>query len=77
VVAVGAEKDSTLVLLFPVELLRFLEKAHQRMPTAPQQVPQGPVRGAATGAGATSARRTPRELHRAMVDFKTGLVLTG
>ncbi|WP_406448984.1 slipin family protein [Streptomyces sp. NBC_00876] len=35
VVAVAAEKNSTLVLPFPVELLRFLERAQQ--PTAPQQ----------------------------------------
>ncbi|MFF4506090.1 slipin family protein [Streptomyces sp. NPDC001401] len=42
VVAVAAEKNSTLVLPFPVELLRFLERAQQ--PTgAPQQVSQQPV----------------------------------
>lgn len=29
VVAVAAEKNSTLVLPFPVELLRFLEKAQE------------------------------------------------
>ncbi|HEX5567597.1 MAG TPA: slipin family protein [Streptomyces sp.] len=29
IVAVAAEKNSTLVLPFPVELLRFLERAHQ------------------------------------------------
>ncbi|MFF3390404.1 slipin family protein [Streptomyces sp. NPDC002669] len=34
VVAVAAEKNSTLVLPFPVELLRFLERAQQ---SAPQQ----------------------------------------
>ncbi|GKQ37448.1 slipin family protein [Streptomyces sp. A012304] len=34
VVAVAAEKNSTLVLPFPVELLRFLEKAQQQ-PLAP------------------------------------------
>jgi len=34
VVAVAAEKNSTLVLPFPVELLRFLERAQQ---PAPQQ----------------------------------------
>jgi regulator of protease activity HflC (stomatin/prohibitin superfamily) len=32
VVAVAAEKNSTLVLPFPVELLRFLEKAQQAQP---------------------------------------------
>ncbi|MEU8793403.1 SPFH domain-containing protein, partial [Streptomyces sp. NPDC048643] len=35
VVAVAAEKNSTLVLPFPVELLRFLERAQQGAP--PQQ----------------------------------------
>ncbi|KPI24864.1 band 7 protein [Actinobacteria bacterium OV320] len=37
VVAVAAEKNSTLVLPFPVELLRFLEKAQQPLPQRPQQ----------------------------------------
>ncbi|MDG9688110.1 slipin family protein [Streptomyces sp. DH18] len=32
VVAVAAEKNSTLVLPFPVELLRFLERAQQQQP---------------------------------------------
>ncbi|QIZ01535.2 slipin family protein [Streptomyces sp. S1D4-11] len=40
VVAVAAEKNSTLVLPFPVELLRFLERAQQ--PAAP--APERPVR---------------------------------
>ncbi|MFF4907072.1 slipin family protein [Streptomyces sp. NPDC001260] len=40
VVAVAAEKNSTLVLPFPVELLRFLEKAQQAVPTAPAQPSQ-------------------------------------
>ncbi|GCB45245.1 slipin family protein [Streptomyces sp. NL15-2K] len=35
VVAVAAEKNSTLVLPFPVELLRFLERAHQEPPQQP------------------------------------------
>ncbi|MFD6435587.1 slipin family protein [Streptomyces venezuelae] len=38
VVAVAAEKNSTLVLPFPVELLRFLERAQQAVPQ--QAVPQ-------------------------------------
>ncbi|MEU9309265.1 slipin family protein [Streptomyces sp. NPDC048256] len=43
VVAVAAEKNSTLVLPFPVELLRFLEKAQQPLPQQPQQgSPQQP-----------------------------------
>ncbi|GAA4963522.1 membrane protein [Streptomyces caelestis] len=33
IVAVAAEKNSTLVLPFPVELLRFLERAQQSAPT--------------------------------------------
>lgn len=37
VVAVAAEKNSTLVLPFPVELLRFLERAQQPVPQQPQQ----------------------------------------
>jgi regulator of protease activity HflC (stomatin/prohibitin superfamily) len=40
VVAVAAEKNSTLVLPFPVELLRFLEKAQQGVGAAPPAVPQ-------------------------------------
>jgi hypothetical protein len=32
VVAVAAEKNSTLVLPFPVELLRFLERAQSQAP---------------------------------------------
>ncbi|MFJ9020378.1 slipin family protein [Streptomyces sp. NPDC102259] len=39
VVAVAAEKNSTLVLPFPVELLRFLEKAQQPLPQNPPQEP--------------------------------------
>ncbi|MGX1547970.1 slipin family protein [Streptomyces adustus] len=40
VVAVAAEKNSTLVLPFPVELLRFLEKAQQPVPVpVPQPIP--------------------------------------
>ncbi|GHD36392.1 hypothetical protein GCM10010335_32430 [Streptomyces galbus] len=35
VVAVAAEKNSTLVLPFPVELLRFLERAQQQLPANP------------------------------------------
>ncbi|MFF2124640.1 slipin family protein [Streptomyces olivochromogenes] len=43
VVAVAAEKNSTLVLPFPVELLRFLERA-QVQPGAPtvEQIPKRP-----------------------------------
>ncbi|MFE9876698.1 slipin family protein, partial [Streptomyces sp. NPDC005784] len=40
VVAVAAEKNSTLVLPFPVELLRFLERAQSGQPPAvPERAP--------------------------------------
>ncbi|MFD4134688.1 slipin family protein [Streptomyces goshikiensis] len=39
VVAVAAEKNSTLVLPFPVELLRFLERATPSDPAAPAKPP--------------------------------------
>ncbi|MGW4277291.1 slipin family protein [Streptomyces seoulensis] len=45
VTAVATEKNSTLVLPFPVELLRFLEKAQQPAPApapAPAPVPEPP-----------------------------------
>ncbi|MFF3330870.1 SPFH domain-containing protein [Streptomyces sp. NPDC002888] len=43
VVAVAAEKNSTLVLPFPVELLRFLERAPQTSQQAPPETsPQAP-----------------------------------
>src|SRR5215216_1386362 len=41
VVAVAAEKNSTLVLPFPVELLRFLERAAQQAPGAEIQPAHG------------------------------------
>ncbi|MFE4873058.1 SPFH domain-containing protein [Streptomyces sp. NPDC056682] len=50
VVAVAAEKNSTLVLPFPVELLRFLERAQQ---TAPG--PAAPAVGPAVGPAAEPA----------------------
>ncbi|MFH9863751.1 slipin family protein [Streptomyces sp. NPDC017202] len=42
VVAVAAEKNSTLVLPFPVELLRFLERAQQQPQPLQQPQPQQP-----------------------------------
>ncbi|WP_326795114.1 SPFH domain-containing protein [Streptomyces sp. NBC_01808] len=54
--AVAAEKNSTLVLPFPVELLRFLERAQSGM--APQAPAGGPApeapSGAVDGAGAAA-----------------------
>jgi regulator of protease activity HflC (stomatin/prohibitin superfamily) len=49
VVAVAAEKNSTLVLPFPVELLRFLERAQQPLPAPPAPgtpAPGTPAQGA-------------------------------
>jgi regulator of protease activity HflC (stomatin/prohibitin superfamily) len=53
VVEVAAEKNSTLVLPFPVELLRFLEKAAgepagSRATTEPSESSAGPSAGSAT-----------------------------
>ncbi|MFE9769367.1 slipin family protein [Streptomyces sp. NPDC005808] len=42
VVAVAAEKNSTLVLPFPVELLRFLERAQPNQGPAPDSAPAQP-----------------------------------
>ncbi|WP_371618162.1 slipin family protein [Streptomyces sp. NBC_00454] len=42
VVAVAAEKNSTLVLPFPVELLRFLERAAPAPGSAPPSAPAAP-----------------------------------
>ena len=61
VVAVAAEKNSTLVLPFPVELLRFLERAQQptgqsaRQPVAPSA--ERPVAPAASAAGSPEVAR--------------------
>ncbi|GHG66962.1 slipin family protein [Streptomyces griseocarneus] len=43
IVAVAAEKNSTLVLPFPVELLRFLERAGQPPPAAPGEAAPAPA----------------------------------
>ncbi|MYX29900.1 slipin family protein [Streptomyces sp. SID8381] len=43
VTAVATEKNSTLVLPFPVELLRFLEKAQQPGPAAPTPAAPAPA----------------------------------
>ncbi|MFD7551193.1 slipin family protein [Streptomyces sp. NPDC059816] len=59
VVAVAAEKNSTLVLPFPVELLRFLERA-QRAPDPDPPSGGGGGGGGKDGHGAGDAE--PREL---------------
>lgn len=57
VVAVAAEKNSTLVLPFPVELLRFLERAQQ--PAPPEQPAPRPVQGAQPVAQPAQGPQTP------------------
>ncbi|MFF2654180.1 slipin family protein [Streptomyces sp. NPDC058045] len=77
VVAVAAEKNSTLVLPFPVELLRFLERAHAGPPEAPPAAAPPPppppaaeepeqVTGtdAAPAAVEEAAEHTPEQLER-------------
>ncbi|MER6785419.1 slipin family protein [Streptomyces sp. NPDC000658] len=75
VVAVAAEKNSTLVLPFPVELLRFLEKAQQTgqplqpnqqaqplQPARPAQAVQQPLpTDAPDGAGQPLPQQPPQE----------------
>ncbi|MFI1682830.1 MULTISPECIES: slipin family protein [unclassified Streptomyces] len=51
VVAVAAEKNSTLVLPFPVELLRFLERAQPPVPQQPQGNHAEPGKLPDSGAG--------------------------
>lgn len=58
VVAVAAEKNSTLVLPFPVELLRFLERAQPPQTPQAQAAPQAP---AATGQGAPVVQQPVQE----------------
>ncbi|WP_445525172.1 slipin family protein [Streptomyces cyslabdanicus] len=53
VTAVAAEKNSTLVLPFPVELLRFLERAQQQLPAA---APASEPRGDAEPEGSSSSQ---------------------
>ncbi|WUS96459.1 SPFH domain-containing protein [Streptomyces sp. NBC_00708] len=57
VVAVAAEKNSTLVLPFPVELLRFLERAQQQGP--PPEAVRPPERGESSSPGAGDGAQPP------------------
>ncbi|MFE7104856.1 slipin family protein [Streptomyces sp. NPDC057575] len=70
VVAVAAEKNSTLVLPFPVELLRFLERAQQpaqqQQPTPGQQQQLAPAQQPAPppqSAAAKPQRQTQPQRH--------------
>ncbi|WP_371530022.1 slipin family protein [Streptomyces sp. NBC_01283] len=55
VVAVAAEKNSTLVLPFPVELLRFLERAQQAQQPAAAETPAAKPPAAAPPAAVSEA----------------------
>ena len=57
VVAVAAEKNSTLVLPFPVELLRFLERAQQ--PAGPSAAPAAGQSVAASAAQSVAPSAAP------------------
>jgi regulator of protease activity HflC (stomatin/prohibitin superfamily) len=59
VVAVAAEKNSTLVLPFPVELLRFLERATPASEASPQAV---------RGGAAVPAAQAPPAVEKASAD---------
>ncbi|MFC8074551.1 slipin family protein [Streptomyces sp. NPDC057307] len=59
VVAVAAEKNSTLVLPFPVELLRFLERATPAEAAQAVQAVSGAVQAAPAQASSTQAAPTP------------------
>ncbi|WP_327301070.1 slipin family protein [Streptomyces goshikiensis] len=59
VVAVAAEKNSTLVLPFPVELLRFLERATPSDPAPPPNPPAAPAPPAAAAPVPAAAAPVP------------------
>ncbi|WP_258024550.1 slipin family protein [Streptomyces bambusae] len=64
VVAVAAEKNSTLVLPFPVELLRFLERATEAQPVPQEAAERAGGSGARTDRAAPASRAqvaTPAE----------------
>ncbi|MFF9686394.1 slipin family protein [Streptomyces sp. NPDC014623] len=76
VVAVAAEKNSTLVLPFPVELLRFLERAQQGQPPQPSAdagQPQGvPGQPVADHRPAAPSGGSPAEADRSAVGASAG-----
>ncbi|NSC25334.1 slipin family protein [Streptomyces albus subsp. chlorinus] len=57
ITAVAAEKNSTLVLPFPVELLRFLERAQQPEAEEAASSAPGTARGRGTPVGAGAGRK--------------------
>ncbi|SFQ18928.1 SPFH domain / Band 7 family protein [Amycolatopsis arida] len=66
VVEVAAEKNSTLVLPFPVELLRFLDRSSQRDPEVPAQPGPEQARevGRVAGHPVPADQPGPRHTHR-------------
>ncbi|MFE4206618.1 slipin family protein [Streptomyces goshikiensis] len=62
VVAVAAEKNSTLVLPFPVELLRFLERATPSDPAPPPNAPAAPAPPAAAAPAPAAPDTVPPAL---------------
>ena len=60
-VQVASEKNSTLVLPFPVELLRFLEASTGRGPVAPTETAAPPAVDAATPAETAATPAAPAE----------------
>ncbi|WP_327298862.1 MULTISPECIES: slipin family protein [unclassified Streptomyces] len=84
VAEVASEKNSTLVLPFPVELLRFLERA-QRYPQMPGAEPEGKAAGtaksdtpAADGVEAAVPGLSAEEIEAAKADLSSlGIPLPG
>ncbi|MFE5591629.1 slipin family protein [Streptomyces sp. NPDC056549] len=74
VMAVSAEKNSTLVLPIPVELLRFLERATPAAPAETEQVPPAAAAetGQITGAPLSEAYLKGRAAAEKSVDDLTG-----
>ncbi|QEU84939.1 slipin family protein [Streptomyces viridosporus] len=77
IVAVAAEKNSTLVLPFPVELLRFLERAQQPAPRPVPEPAPGPVQERLSSA-APHVEPDPGGSHSSQDgDTRTGPPVTG
>ncbi|MFF9220557.1 slipin family protein, partial [Streptomyces viridosporus] len=77
IVAVAAEKNSTLVLPFPVELLRFLERAQQPAPRPVPEPAPGPVQERLSSA-APHMEPDPEGSHSSQDgDTRTGPPVTG
>ncbi|MER5384536.1 slipin family protein [Streptomyces sp. NPDC002688] len=73
VVAVAAEKNSTLVLPFPVELLRFLERAQQPVAPGPSADPRESVVPAAEQVPPLDGRRPEQPVQKQPPPGETSL----